>query len=139
MERLRISESGCAIDQLWEPLNIATPKLGSYLMVPMTQTGEILFLGGYKESPGKGEVSVLNLADLNTKVLIEGRSSLLFSESYNSYNLSKSGEVNAVIKGLFNNHYRQALVSYSIRSNKFKVLSEDLDPEIKTEGGTSEK
>ena len=72
MERLRISDTG-VIDGHWETLNIEVPKQNYYFAVPMIQSNEILFLRKNSESRQTGEVSVLNLSDLKTKILIEGQ------------------------------------------------------------------
>ena len=68
IERLRVSDESsysAAYGTQWEILNVATPKLNNFLMVPVASS-EIIFLGGQRDGGDIGEDSVLNLANLRT-------------------------------------------------------------------------
>ena len=91
---------------------MATPRLNSFLMVPLSSS-EILFLGGGRDLQEISEVSLLNLTDLEMKVLIEDNENGFLSRS-NSYNISKAGEVTAVVNRTDSeNSLYWDLISYS--------------------------
>ena len=64
-------------------------------MVPITSS-EILFLGGKRDYESIGEVSVLDLVDLKLKILVKNPDYRFWCET-NSFNVSKTGEISAVV------------------------------------------
>ena len=76
----------------WEVLNIVTPKIKSFLMVPVSMS-EILFLGGERYDETICEVSALNLKEMSWKVVYEAPSSFGFHQENNSYQKSQAGVV----------------------------------------------
>jgi len=118
-------EAGCATStgfSSWDVLNVAIPKLSSFLMVPISSS-EILFLGGFRDGRMIGEVSVLNLADLKMKVLISDCSNYEFLPLINAYSLSKAGIVTAIVSRQKSGE--KDLISYSRTcGNRIRVLAE---------------
>ena len=93
-------------------------------MVPITSS-EILFLGGWRDSRYLGEVSVLNLATLKRRVLINGQNYSFVSMS-NTFNISKTGEVTTIVKKSDGQKREIDLIRYSRMTNTLKVVKEGL-------------
>ena len=70
-----------------------------------------------------GEVSVLDLVDLKLKILVENHPSYRFACYTNSFNVSKTGEISAVVK---NDCRKFDVISFSRTSNELKVLKKGI-------------
>ena len=86
-------------------------------MVPIT-SNEILFLGGIGVGGTSGEVSNLNLVNLKLKIL-ENNPDYRFYSNDSCFNVSKSGEISAVV---VNDRSALDVISFSKTSKKIKVL-----------------
>ena len=76
-------------------MNVSTPKIAKFLMVPVT-SNEILFLGGSVQYGRSDEVSVLDLVNLKLKI-VANDPDYRFISSTASFSVSKSNEIHAVV------------------------------------------